>query len=853
MGVRLEEAEVDRLRLVADASALLAHEHEPEAILHTLGSILVPRLGDLMSVILLRPDGSLERVASIAREGVDQGVIDALRAYPPTFHEGTAYHTVVTTRAALLLPVIPPELVARAAQNETHRALLEALAVRSSILAPILHHGEVLGVLSLATVGEKGRTLGRDDEIICVDLAQRVGGALANARHLARARELQDKLTLLAEASARLVNHRDEASLLDDLLGLAGRLIQADAYAVWLQEQGRWSVRANRGLSERYVRDTVAAMNPDAPLPARPFRLGGLSPGSPRRKGRAEHQALREAEGIRDTIVFPLKMGSAPDGTIVFYYRREKRVDPNDLRLGETLAGLASTAIASQRAAAAREASEATVRERDEWLRALFDSLTDALLVVRVPERLILRANRATAKVLGYEPEELLGRETRFLHVDEEHYRAFMRKAEPALRADEPVLFQFPMRRKDGSIVQTEHSLVRLRDPSGDTVTLVSVIRDISRRLATERAARQSDAELRSLIEQSPYSIQTYAPDGHILSVNPAWERLFGVKLDMVRDYNVLRDPQVEAAGQMELVRRAFAGEALALTPFPWTPDRGEKAGRPLWLRAVMFPIKDDAGNVTRVALMHEDFTAQKLAEDELQAARTQLLHNEKLAALGTLVGGVAHEIRTPLTYLANNLHLVEAALRRPDPARTAALPQFLAQCHDSIERIDRIVEDLRRFTRLKAGERAPARLRDVLAGAVELFRATHRGDVRVEADLACRSVANVDRVQVQQVVLNLLTNAAEARPRDGRVVLRARDEPGRVVIQIIDQGAGMSEEVLRRAFDPFFTTKPQGTGLGLSIVKRILEEHGGSIHVASKPGEGTTLEIALPAQPEAA
>jgi signal transduction histidine kinase len=245
---------------------------------------------------------------------------------------------------------------------------------------------------------------------------------------------------------------------------------------------------------------------------------------------------------------------------------------------------------------------------------------------------------------------------------------------------------------------------------------------------------------------------------------------------------------------------------------------------------------------------------ARRQAEQELEAARQQVAMSEKLSTLGTLVSGVAHEIRTPLTYITNNLFLVRQRLdqvARTQPEMRDLVDevgQYGKAALDGVARINRLVEDLRRFARRDETGPSEADLRDVVAVAVDLFRATRRGRVDVRADLRSVPAVPLDTGQVQQVVLNLLTNAAEAMPSGGVVRIATRTVSGGGEIEVEDHGGGITPEVQAQLFHPFFTTKTEGTGLGLSICQRIVEAHGGKIRFESRLGCGTTFYVFLPA-----
>lgn len=261
------------------------------------------------------------------------------------------------------------------------------------------------------------------------------------------------------------------------------------------------------------------------------------------------------------------------------------------------------------------------------------------------------------------------------------------------------------------------------------------------------------------------------------------------------------------------------------------------------------------AGHAVGAVLAFHDITERRAAEAQLASWRRQVTMNEKLSALGTLISGVSHEIRTPLTYIANNLFLVHnrlesAAKDRPEDRKLLTeIVGFSTAALDGVDRINALVKDLRPFTRADEAEpRVEASLHEVVATAVELFRATQRGSVDIEASLEPTPHARIDRGQVQRVIINLLSNAAEAMPQGGRVRVRtgaSRDGGALIVVQ--DEGPGIPPEVEDRVFDPFFTTKADGTGLGLSITRRILEQHNGTIHYETTRGRGTTFFVQFP------
>lgn len=256
-----------------------------------------------------------------------------------------------------------------------------------------------------------------------------------------------------------------------------------------------------------------------------------------------------------------------------------------------------------------------------------------------------------------------------------------------------------------------------------------------------------------------------------------------------------------------------------------------------------------------------------------VEDTQQQLLQSEKMAAIGQLAAGVAHEINNPVGFVNSNLGMLktyagqlltlidayeQGDTARLEQARKAAdldflrqdLPALLAESQDGLNRVTRIIQDLKDFSRVDQAERQRADLNAALESTLNVVR----NEIKYKADvtLALAPLPEVDcyPAQINQVFMNLLVNAAQAIPERGRIFVRSGVDRDRVWFEIEDTGTGMSEETRRRIFDPFFTTKPvgKGTGLGLSISYDIVvKKHGGSLDVRSTPGEGSCFRIELP------
>ncbi len=367
--------------------------------------------------------------------------------------------------------------------------------------------------------------------------------------------------------------------------------------------------------------------------------------------------------------------------------------------------------------------------------------------------------------------------------------------------------------------------------------------------LAAERERRVLRERVDVLFRQSNDVMALVDEQGRILDANDraaeVWqlprERILGV------DFRALRVPEESGRRWPEVV-----GERESLV-YETRHRRGDGSTFPVEVsvRAVSL----DGRRYYQCTL--RDITLRKLQEAETRQLESRLLLADRLAALGTLSAGVAHEINNPLAYVISNLGYARRTLARlPEPpvGPMGELGPALAEAAEGCERIRLIVRDLKTFTHAADEPRGPVDLHAVLRSALNLAGSDLRHRARVEKDLAPAPRVDASEARLGQVFLNLLVNATQAlspgaSERNVVRVATRTDPEGRAVVEVSDNGPGIPPENLGRVFDPFFTTKGpgEGTGLGLSICHGIVRELGGAIDVESEPGKGALFRVVLP------
>jgi PAS domain S-box-containing protein len=371
---------------------------------------------------------------------------------------------------------------------------------------------------------------------------------------------------------------------------------------------------------------------------------------------------------------------------------------------------------------------------------------------------------------------------------------------------------------------------------------------------SSRAALHRSEATARALLESASEGIILIDRSGRITLANAAAERMFGY-------------PRSELLGQpleILLPERARGIHAVHRTNYFAEPrvrpmgiglDLAGRCrdGREFPIEISLSHVESADGGVAMAFIT--DISERKRVEGQLERQREVLYQNEKLAALGTMAAGIAHEMNNPLGIITTRIEVM--LLDAEQQQLPAQVLEDLQVLHRASQRVARIAASLRSFARHTPGERVPLDLNAVIDESLQLVQKPLAADnVKIVASLD-RSLPPIlgDASTLHQVLMNLLTNAREAMPTGGQIRIETApgERPGWIRLLVADTGAGIPAAEISKIFDPFFTTKRTGTGLGLSVTYGIIQEHGGTVDVQSRPGSGTTFILSFPATAGAA
>ncbi len=498
------------------------------------------------------------------------------------------------------------------------------------------------------------------------------------------------------------------------------------------------------------------------------------------------------------------------------------------------------------------QAAHATVMESKTYLEQVIESSHDGIISVNA-DLTIRTWSRGAEQILGWAREEALGREAPFVPPElRAQARAMVARA---MERRETVYYETVRHHKDGRAVDVSLTLSPLIGAHGEVIGAMAILRDITDRKRFEHALQASEEKYRTLFENANDPIVLIDPnDGAILDANRQAVTTSGYSADELRAMRSLDLHPLEEREKAEGIIREVM-ETGSIMSFEGTSLR-TRDGRLIPL-SISAAVAEFGGRRVIVGIAR-DITDLRRAEDERATIQRRLLQAEKLASLGQLAAGVAHEINNPLATIAG---CAEGLLDRASDPSLQALPAFkdfsdyLAVIEEEAYRCKEITGGLLQFVRAEGGEREPTDINHLLEKSLEPTMHQPRfSGLTLRFDLAPhlpRIATNQNRLR--QVFLALAVNALEACSGKGVLTIRTMERAGRpgggIAIEFEDNGCGIALEMRERIFEPFFTTKGEqrGTGLGLAICQSIVAEHGGQIDCESDVGRGSLFRIILP------
>jgi len=487
-------------------------------------------------------------------------------------------------------------------------------------------------------------------------------------------------------------------------------------------------------------------------------------------------------------------------------------------------------------------------------LSLLLDAITDYAIYMLDPDGTVTSWNTGAHRFKGYSAAEIIGENFSRFYTPEDLATGLPQRALRTAATEGSFENEGWRVRKDGSRFWAHVVIDAIKDEAGNIIGFAKITRDLTERKNATEALRQSEEQFKLLVQGvTDYAIYMLDPEGYIASWNAGAERIKGYKANEIIGEHFSRfyseEDRKSHAPKRALEIAAREGR------FEKESYRLRKDGSKFLAHIIIDPIRDHQGNIIGFAKITRDITEREENRKALDRTREQLFQSQKVEAIGKLTGGVAHDFNNLLMVIQSSLELLRK--RSPDNAQITPLIQNALR---ATERGAALTQRMLAFARKQD---VAKRVIDVAALIGEVCELLKRS-LGPTYEVGCHfdgSLPNVlvDPNQLESAMLNLAFNSRDAMPDGGtlKILLRVARNPASelpageyVSIALKDEGHGMDAETLRQATDPFFTTKGvgKGTGLGLSMVQGMAEQAGGIFRVTSKPGEGTTAEILLPA-----
>jgi two-component system, LuxR family, sensor kinase FixL len=565
-------------------------------------------------------------------------------------------------------------------------------------------------------------------------------------------------------------------------------------------------------------------------------------------------EAVNEREyclrsGFRAHLVIPFHVGESIQGGLAFGSFSEQRDWPDDLVQSLRLVGqIFANALA-------RKQSDLAVRASEERFRLMADT-APVMVWMSGRDKLCTYFNQDWLDFTGQAVERQLGNGwSAGVHPDD-----FERCLDTYLRAFDArqrFRMEYRLRRFDGQYRWILDTGVPRFEADGTFEGYIGSCVDINDQKEVAETLRETESRLRFLLESTQaFPWEADAQSWRFTYVGPQAAQQFGYPLDAWYGDHFWTDHL--HPDDRDWAVAFFRERAQGSADFDFECRMLAAGGRVVWIHDIVHVVHEK-GSPRMLRGFMLDVTARHHAEEETRSLRDQLAHVGRVSMMGELTASIAHEVNQPLCAIVSNAQ----ALQRMLGAGVFDLEDVRAALRDITQdgqRASAVIARIRGFLQKASVQRSPVPINDLIREVAELVRTEMaRRGVAVKLELADtpRPVLG-DRIQIQQVILNLLANGADAMDRVPSnlrelVLGSSVDTEGTVTVAVTDAGIGLDPRAIGRVFDAFFTTKPGSLGMGLAICKSIVEAHGGRIEVIPRAGRGTTFQFTLPAAREAA
>ncbi|MEW5803972.1 MAG: PAS domain S-box protein [bacterium] len=488
-------------------------------------------------------------------------------------------------------------------------------------------------------------------------------------------------------------------------------------------------------------------------------------------------------------------------------------------------------------------------------LSQIFDGAVEGIAIIDRDHK-YLRVNKAFCTLLGRSRDELTGYRCSELY----HHSACntldcpidrIVSGEELIESDKKIV------RKDGAKIPCSFAAIPFRGTAGELLGIIVFLKDVSEWKKAEENLRESEAKYSALVEHAQDAV-VIIQDGTVKFFNMAAARMIGYSVEELLDtrFRELIAPESRALASWIYTLRLSGGKVPPLFEVKLVCKDGSiKQGE------VSSGLIQYHGKPAVMAIMR-DITGRKRIEEEKEKIQAQLIQAQKMEAIGLLAGGVAHDFNNLLTMIQGHATLALLEISEDDP-----IAMDLKEIRMAAGRAANLTRQLLLFSRKQPTEPVSLNLNNTVDELLKMIHRVIGEDITIEIDQEPNLWAVLaDEGNIEQVIMNLAINARDAMSKGGKLMIRTRnltmgDEQVKtapsearagqfVCLSMSDTGCGMSEDILSRAFEPFFSTKEigKGSGLGLSVVYGIIKQHEGWIDVCSKPGQGSTFDIYLPA-----